>query len=139
MPGREPIPPQDGTESELPILPATVAAAHLSSCATGLARATTAANAPHGIGEVGALAEVIRSLVQGQRQLACTLANLADRVAAGEANGSLAAAPRSELSALTEILTAASNAAGHTADALAETSPALDVLLESVGSDTRLT
>jgi hypothetical protein len=139
VPGREQIPPNDGAGTELPVLPATVSAAHLRTCAASLASATSATNARYGIGELGALAEVITALVDSQRHLATTLANLAGRVSEGQTNGTLAAAPVSDLRALTEILAAASNAAGHTTEALAEAAPAVDALLDSVGSDTRLT
>lgn len=111
-------------------LPATIAADHLRACAATLANPR--ANIPN----LGDLTDVVDALIGAQRHLAMTLSGLADRVAA---NSGLAAASGNDVSALTEILTAASAAAGHTADALGEAAPALDVLLDTVGSDTRLT
>lgn len=126
-PQGELIPSDDGASPELP---ATIAADHLRACAATLANPR--ANIPN----LGDLTDVVDALIGAQRHLAMTLSGLADRVAA---NSGLAAASGNDVSALTEILTAASAAAGHTADALGEAAPALDVLLDTVGSDTRLT
>ena len=126
-PQGELIPSDDGA---LPELPATIAADHLRACAATLANPR--ANIPN----LGDLTDVVDALIGAQRHLAMTLSGLADRVTA---NSRLAAASYNDVSALTEILHAASAAAGHTADALGEAAPALDVLLDTVGSDTRLT
>ncbi|HEY4021168.1 MAG TPA: hypothetical protein VGM75_20950 [Pseudonocardiaceae bacterium] len=111
-------------------LPATIAADHLRACAATLA--DPRANIPN----LGDLTDVVDALIGAQRHLAMTLSGLAQRVTT---TSGLAAASGTDVSALTEILTAASAAAGHTADALGEAAPALDVLLDTVGSDTRLT
>lgn len=106
-----------------PILPAAVAAAHFESCAAELARATHA-----GADE---MAEIMPVLVRAQRQLATALDNLS-RHTDGHPPGKVTridlSAPVSEL---TEVLTAASDAAEATADALEEALP----LLESPGTD----
>ncbi|HEX4220931.1 MAG TPA: hypothetical protein VHZ97_01070 [Pseudonocardiaceae bacterium] len=128
-PQGELTPSDDGTEGTTPNLPATIAADHLRACAATLANPR--ANIPN----LGDLTDVVDALIGAQRHLALTLSGLADRVAA---NTGLAAAVGNDVSALTEILAAASAAAGHTADALGEAAPALDVLLDTVGSDTRL-
>jgi hypothetical protein len=120
----------DGPEGQAPELPATIAADHLRACAATLANSR--ANIPN----LGDLTDVVDALIGAQRHLALALSGLADRVAA---SSGLAAASGNDVSALTEILTAASAASGHTADALGEAAPALDVLLDTVGSDTRLT
>ncbi len=121
------IPSDDGAA---PRLPATIAADHLRACAA------TLANPSVSIPDLGDLTDVVDALIGAQRHLALTLSGLADRVSA---NTALAAASGTDVAALTEILAAASAAAGHTADALGEAAPALDVLLDTVGSDTRLT
>lgn len=121
------IPSDDGAA---PQLPATIAADHLRACAASLASPDVS------IPNLGDLTDVVDALIGAQRLLALTLSGLADRVAA---NTGLAAASGNDVTALTEILAAASTAAGHTADALGEAAPALDVLLDTVGSDTRLT
>jgi len=126
-PQGELIPSGDGA---LPELPATIAADHLRACAA------TLANPRANIPDLGDLTDVVDALIGAQRHLALTLSGLADRVGA---NSALAAASGNDVSALTEILNAASAAAGHTADALGEAAPALDVLLDTVGSNTRLT
>ena len=113
-----------------PQLPATIAADHLRACAA------TLANPAVSIPDLGDLTDVVDALIGAQRHLALTLSGLANRVSA---NSALAAASGTDVTALTEILVAASAAAGHTADALGEAAPALDVLLDMVGSDTRLT
>jgi hypothetical protein len=46
--------------------------------------------------------------------------------------------PSEDLLALTDVLQAAARAAGYSADALAETAPLMDVVVESAGGDTRL-
>ena len=120
----------DDAAGAAPELPATIAADHLRACAATLANPR--ANIPN----LGDLTDVVDALIGAQRHLALTLSGLADRVAA---NSGLAAASGTDVSALTEILTAACAAAGHTADALGEAAPALDVLMDTVGSDTRLT
>ncbi|HEV3358909.1 MAG TPA: hypothetical protein VG247_19080 [Pseudonocardiaceae bacterium] len=126
-PQGELIPSDDGAAPELP---ATIAADHLRACAATLANPTVS------IPDLGDLTDVVDALIGAQRHLALTLAGLANRVSA---NSALAAASGTDVTALREILVAASTAAGHTADALGEAAPALDVLLDMVGSDTRLT
>lgn len=76
------------------ILPASVLTSHLESCAAEL----SASMPPDD------LARVLAQLVSGQRHIAATLARLADY----------------QTGPLAEVLQAASRAAGHAADALAE-------------------
>jgi hypothetical protein len=139
--GREPIPPGHGDGEAVPsgsrgcepILPATVVAAHLATCAEELSR-DTAANP----GSVGELAEVMRSLVAGQHYISAALGGLAEELGRRQSSGALATVPAPDLAVLTEVLRAASGAVGHSADALVEGQAALDVVGQSAGEDTRL-
>lgn len=76
------------------ILPASVLTSHLESCAAELATSMPPDD----------LARVLAQLVSGQRHIAATLSRLADF----------------QTGPLAEVLHAASRAAGHAADALAE-------------------
>lgn len=141
MLGREPIPPghedgdavPSGYRGCAPILPATVVAAHLATCAGELAR-DAAANP----GSVGELADVMRSLVAGQQHISAALGSLAEELGRRQSTGALATVPGPDLAVLTEVLRAASGAVGHSAEALVEGQAALDVVGQSAGEDTRL-
>jgi hypothetical protein len=109
-----------------PILPATVVAAHLESCAVALAGARFA-----GPDDIAVLVPV---LARAQRQLAIALNNLALRSDGRPATGPWDIAQAAEVPALTEVLAAASDAADSAADALAE---ALPLLENPAGDDTR--
>ena len=109
-----------------PILPATVAAAHLESCAAELAGVTFA-----GLDDVTAIVPV---LARAQRQLAVALGNLARHTDGGRPGGARDVGGSAELAALTEVLRAASDAAGATANALGESLPLLENLADG---DTR--
>ena len=109
-----------------PILPATVAAAHLEACAAELAGARLA-----GPDDVAAIVPV---LARAQRQLAAALGNLARHTDGGPPCGAKVVGLSAEVSALTEVLHAASDAADATADALGEALPLLENL---TGDDTR--
>ena len=109
-----------------PILPATVAAAHLESCAAELAGTEFA-----GLDDVTAIVPV---LVRAQRQLAVALGNLARHTDGGRPGGARDVGGSAELAALTEVLRAASDAAGATANALGESLPLLENLADG---DTR--
>ncbi|WP_460402631.1 hypothetical protein [Actinophytocola sediminis] len=76
------------------ILPASVLTSHLESCAAELAAAMPPDD----------LAQVLAQLVSGQRHIAATLSRLADY----------------QTGPLADVLQAASSAAGHAAEALAE-------------------
>ncbi|MQA10636.1 MAG: hypothetical protein GEU98_19195 [Pseudonocardiaceae bacterium] len=134
MPGYEPIRDDEATG----VLPGTVAAAHLESCAAGLAGGVGPANVRECLGRVGDLAEVIQYLVAGQQHISSTLAGLAEHVHDRHVAGPLATAPMDDVVALTEVLRAAASAARHSAEALAETAPMLENVAESAGPDTRL-
>lgn len=122
MPGRELIPPGRG---ELPVLPGTVAAAHLAACAAGLAADTSPDRISGCVGDLAELAEMTEQLVNGQRQLARTLDQLATH---------LRQRPRSmQLTALVEVLRAAGEATGHAADALSESGPVIGLVRDSEG------
>ncbi|KAA9151423.1 hypothetical protein FPZ12_038960 [Amycolatopsis acidicola] len=116
-------------ELEPTVLPLTVAASHLRACAAELDGAEGT--------ELGDLAAVIGDLVAGQRLLSSALSKLADRVDAG-GEGVLAAAPPSQVQAMTQVLHAASGAFGYSADALCESEPLAKILAESGGPNTRL-
>ncbi len=122
MSGAELIPPGRG---ELPVLPGTVAAAHLAACAAGLAADTAPDRISGCVGDLAELAELTEHLVNGQRHLVRTLDQLARHL--GQRPGSM------QLTALVEVLRAAGEATGHAADALAESGPVIDLLAESEG------
>jgi hypothetical protein len=117
------------------VLPATVVASHLEACAAELAAGTEAGRSP---GNAGEFAEIAGHLLAGQRSLARALAGMAGRIQAGQENGTLAVVPAVELEVLTEVLRAAGNAVGYSADALAESGPSFESLVESTPADTRL-
>ncbi len=106
-----------------PILPAAVAAAHLEACATELAGAQF-----NGMDDVQAIVPV---LARAQRRLAVALDHLARHTDGGQTGGARAVDLSAEVSELTEVLYAASDAADATADALEESLP----LLENPGGD----
>lgn len=116
-------------ELEPSVLPVTVAASHLRACAAELENSDTA-----GLGE---LTTVIREVVAAQRHLSAALGGLAGRVADGR-GAALAGVPAPELTALTDILQAAANAFGYSADALTESEPLARFLADFAGTDTRL-
>ncbi|NKQ56428.1 hypothetical protein HFP15_26480 [Amycolatopsis sp. K13G38] len=116
-------------ELEPTVLPITVAASHLRSCAAELAGASGT--------ELGELVEAIEDLVAGQRLLSGALSRLADRVDAGR-DDVLAAAPGPHVAALSEVLQAAAGAFGYSADALAESGPLVRGVSGFSGPNTRL-
>jgi ATP-dependent protease Clp ATPase subunit len=109
------------------VLPGSVVAAHLHACASGLADGTVPARARSCVETPRELAEVIDHLVAGQRQIAASLAQLADYVH-----------DRRLDRALSEVLMASAEAAGFSADALAESQPLVQVVQDVTGPDTRL-
>jgi hypothetical protein len=129
--GHEPIPSDRGER----LLPATVVASHLEVCAAELA---VGAEADAPLGSAQEFAEVVEHLLAGQRSISRALAGLAGRVCAGQANGALATVPALELDVLTEVLQAAANAVGYSADAIAESGPAIESMCESTAQNTRL-
>lgn len=109
------------------VLPGSVVASHLHASASGLADGTVPARARSCVETPRELAEVIEHLVAGQRQIAASLAQLADYVHDRKLDG-----------ALSEVLRASAEATGFSADALAESEPLVQVVLDVTGPDTRL-
>ncbi|MFL6145350.1 MAG: hypothetical protein ACJ72N_26260 [Labedaea sp.] len=114
-------------ELGMSVLPGSVAAAHVHASAAGLADGTVGRRADLSVGTAGELAEIIDNLVEGQRQISATLSQLA-----GYVRG------RGLEHALAEVLAASARASGFAADALAESRPLLQVVLDVTGADTRL-
>jgi hypothetical protein len=112
-------------ELGMTVLPGSVVASHLHSSAAGLADGTVPARARECVGTPGELAEIIEHLVAGQQQISATLAQLAHYV-------------RGLDGSLSEVLRASAEAAGYSAEALAESRPLVQVVLEVTGADTRL-
>jgi hypothetical protein len=115
-----------------PMLPATVASAHLSACAAELAGNAVAG--PY-VSDLADLTTVVEDLVAGQQQIAMALAQLADHLTS---RGRRAQVESPDLAALAEVLAAAATATGHAASALAESRPVLDIVMTSAGPDTQL-
>ncbi|HEX3788816.1 MAG TPA: hypothetical protein VHW44_13205 [Pseudonocardiaceae bacterium] len=124
MSGRELIPP--GREN-LPVLPGTVAAAHLAACAAELAASTGPTQVAECVGSVAELDELIDRLVAGQQHVSATLDQLADHLL----RTSIDAPESAQLTALAEVLHAAATATGHAAGALAASGPVLDLVREN--------
>src|SRR5882757_3778537 len=111
--------------TSVPILPATVAAAHLESCAAELAGARLG-----GMDDVAALVPV---LARAQRQLAVALGRIAVHADGGPSSGGRAVDLSAEVTPLAEVLCAAADAADATAESIAESLPLLENL---AGGDT---
>jgi hypothetical protein len=109
------------------VLPGSVVASHLHASASGLADGTVPARARSCVETPGELATIIDHLVAGQREIAASLAQLADYVR-----------DRKLDRALSEVLRASAEAAGFSSDALAEAQPLAQVVLDVTGADTRL-
>ncbi|WP_020671249.1 hypothetical protein [Amycolatopsis nigrescens] len=137
MLGHEQFPERDAEPTPSISLPATVVASHLQACAAELATGMDPVNAA-GVGSATELAEVVRHLLDGQRHISNALAGLAGRLHDQHESGALAAVPAIDLDVLTEVLHAAANAVGYSADALAEAGPSLEHLIDFSGGDTRL-
>lgn len=139
MSGREQIPPRHDDDGHgehtshfgMPVPPATVAATHLAASAASLADATRAGSA--GIADLGDLTDVLEQLLAAQRRLTDVLGNVAGRVDATPID----TADPEDVTALVEVLLAASTAAEHTAGALGHAGPIITALVESAGRDTR--
>jgi hypothetical protein len=114
-------------ELGMSVLPGSVVAAHLEASAAALAEGTMSARVDACVGTAGELAAIVDNLVDGQRQIATALTQLADYVRARKVDGALA-----------DVLRAAAEASGYSADALAEGLPLLQVVLDVTGSETRL-
>lgn len=127
--------PTTSPEHDLPALPATVAAAHLTACAAELAG--HGGTAP-GVADLAELTNVVDQLVAGQRYVAAALARLATHITDRHRDGALAVVEPSEITALTEVLAAAATASGHAAGALAQGRPVLDIVLAAAGPDARI-
>lgn len=132
MAGREPVPPgrgENGAESTAPIsiLPGTVVAAHLASCASELAYGAR-------VSTIGELADVLDHLIVTQQAVSDTLGKLAARLAGSP----VSAAPSAALVALTDVLRAAATGTGYAADALSESKPLMGSVAKSLGERTHL-
>ena len=109
------------------VLPGSVVASHFRASAAALAEGAGADRVDACVGTAGELAAIVDNLVDGQRHIATTLGQLAEYVRARQVD-----------MALTEVLRAAAEAAGYSADALAEGLPLLQVVLDVTGGETRL-
>ena len=107
------------------VLPGSVLASHLRSSAAGLEEGTAPRQAGECVETPGELAAIIEHLVAGQRHISATLAQLAHYV-------------RGLDGSLSEVLRASAEAAGYSAEALAESRPLVQVVLDVTGADTRL-
>jgi hypothetical protein len=114
-------------EPGISVLPGSVVAAHLQASADALADGTTPRRAGACVETAGELATVIEHLVASQRSISTALAQLA-----GYANA------RRLDSALVDVLSAAADAAGYAGDALAESRPLVQGVLDVTGTDTHL-
>lgn len=114
-------------ELGMSVLPGSVMAAHLETSAAGLAEGTVPRRVGECVGTAGELAAVVERLLAGQRHISATLAQLAGYVRNRGLDGSL-----------TEVLTAAAEASGYTAQALEQTGPMVRAVLDATGPDTRL-
>jgi hypothetical protein len=132
--------PTASPEHAMPVLPATVAAAHLTACAGELAGDTVAGRAGAGpaVGDLADVTAVVDQLVAGQRYIAAALARLAGHITERHRDGSLAMVESADVGALTEVLAAAATATGHAAGALAQSRPVLDIVLATAGPDARI-
>ena len=113
------------TELGMTVLPGNVVASHLHSSAAGLADGTVPARARLCVETPGELAEIIEHLVAGQQQISVALGHLAQYV-------------RGLDGALSDVLRASAEASGYAAEALAESRPLVQVVLDVTGGDTRL-
>lgn len=114
-------------ELGMSVLPGSVVAAHLQASAAALADGTAPERVGACVGTAGELATIIEHVVAGQRYLSAALAQLGDYVGARRVDP-----------ALVEVLGAAAEAAGHSADALAESRSLVQVVLDVTGADTHL-
>ncbi|HEY0496873.1 MAG TPA: hypothetical protein VGD48_14110 [Kutzneria sp.] len=99
------------------IMPATVAAAHLESCAAALADAT--------IADADDIAVIVPVLARAQRQLAVALNKISGHAVGGQPHSPPALGETIESTELSAVLAAASDAAAATAEALEEALPLL--------------
>ncbi|HET9144356.1 hypothetical protein [Actinophytocola sp.] len=109
------------------VFPGSVVAAHLQASAASLADGTAARTADACVGTAGELAAIVDHLVAGQRSLRAALSHLAEYTRDHGLDP-----------ALFEVLSASAAAAGHSADAIAESRPLLQVVLDVTGPETRL-
>ena len=113
-------------------LPPTVVATHLRTCAEELA-GSLQADGP--VATAAELADAVAQLVAGQQALARALDGLATRIDKAE---TLSAAPPVDVEVVSEVLRAAAEAVGCSAEALDQAQPSFECVSESVGPDTRL-
>src|SRR5436305_13072901 len=113
-------------ELGMTVLPGSVVAAHLHSSAAGLADGTIPARVRSCVETPGELAEIVERLVAGQQQISVALGHLAQYVRLLDAG------------ALAEAFRASPGASGYAAEALAESRPLVQGILDVTGADTRL-
>jgi hypothetical protein len=121
-----------------PVVPAVVAANHLAASASDLAANTLPDRIGESVPDLGDLAEILRQLVVGQRQIGTALARLADHLATQAETRELAVGPADELSALADVIRAAGRGSGYASGALAALEPVLAIMLRDGGADARL-
>src|SRR5262245_35703877 len=108
-----------------PVLPGSVLASHLRSSAAGLGVGTAPRHLGRCVETPGELAEIIDHLVVAQQQISVALGQLGQHV-------------RGLDRALSDVLRASAEASGYAAEALAESRPLVQVVLDVTGADTRL-
>jgi hypothetical protein len=114
-------------EPGMSVLPGSVVASHLEASGVSLVHATRPDRVDASVGTAGELSAIVTQLVAGQRHVAAALAQLSGYVRDRRLDGDLA-----------EVLLSAAEASGHSADALAEAGPLLQLVLDVTGADTRL-
>lgn len=100
------------------IMPPSVAAAHLEACAAALAKAD--------VSDPGEIALIVPTLARAQRQLEQALKNLAAHAVGGQTSALQFRGETIETNELSDVLIEAAEAAGSTAEALAEALPFFD-------------
>lgn len=120
------------------VLPGSVVAAHLRASAAGLADGTRPRLASECIETPGELASVIADLVAGQQHISESLAQLSAFVRRERVSGILDTVPADDVLALADVLRAAAQAAKYSAEALSQSGPVVQVVLDVTGGDADL-
>ena len=114
-------------ELGMSVLPGSVLASHIEASAAGLADGTARRRVGACVETAGELAAVVEHLIAGQQHISAALGQLGDYVCR-----------RGLDPALVEVLRAAAQAAGFSADALEESRPLVQGVLDVTGADTHL-